>query len=662
MSPEKIESVLGVVAEADRHCTSCGRPVGRSADGTSGRITGFCGSCRTPFDFVTNAPVLAAGDLIGGQYEILGPLAHGGMGWIYLGRDRAVSGRWVVLKGLLNEDDPDAIASAVAERQFLAQIEHGNIVNIYNFVTSGGAGYIVMEFVGGQSLNSKLKDRRKVNNGVPDPLPVAEAIAYILGILPALAYLHGLGLVYNDLKPANIMATGDDVKLIDVGGVMHIDDAEAAIFGTQGFQAPEVASAGPSVASDLFTVGRTLAVMILDFRFHSGEYLHALPSQRDEPLFVQWESLYRFLLKATAPHPDDRFQTANEMSSQLTGVLREIVAVQNRIPRPTPSVFFGGDRLTDLLIDEDDETSAVNPEWRALPIPKVDSTDAAAAFLLDLPEGDSNRAVHLLNEALIAKQIEPTVEVLLVFARVLIESGDAEEASRAVDRVSQLDPWEWRTTWFRGVIALQAGESTQAADSFSEVWTELPGEVAPKLAVALAAEMAGAHDRAVHLYQSVVATDPTFVSASFGLARCRAALGDRNGAVEAYRSVPVSSATYTEAQVASARALALDSSGGALPTAEELSAAAATVERLQLDNAERARLSAQILEQAFHGFASGTLQTTGDVTLFGRKLTERNLRLGLESTYRELARVAPTSDERVELVERANRIRPVTLF
>ena len=74
------------------------------------------------------------GDLVAGQYEVLGCLAHGGLGWIYLAKDHNVSDRWVVLKGLLNTGDADAMAAAVAERQFLAQVEHPNIVRIYNFV------------------------------------------------------------------------------------------------------------------------------------------------------------------------------------------------------------------------------------------------------------------------------------------------------------------------------------------------------------------------------------------------------------------------------------------------------------------------------------------------------------------------------------------------
>ena len=89
-------------------------------------------AAAAPYSFT---PKLRAGDLVAGQYEVAGCLAHGGLGWIYLARDRNVSDRWVVLKGLLNTGDADALAAAIVEQQFLAQVEHPLIVEIYNFVT-----------------------------------------------------------------------------------------------------------------------------------------------------------------------------------------------------------------------------------------------------------------------------------------------------------------------------------------------------------------------------------------------------------------------------------------------------------------------------------------------------------------------------------------------
>src|SRR5262249_38698293 len=132
-----------MVAEDKRFCGRCGTKVGRSRNGTPGRISGYCSKCQQPFSFI---PPLGRGDLVGAQYRIAGCLAYGGLGWIYLAQDERVSNRWVVLKGLLNSGDPDAMAAALAERQFLARVEHPNVVRIYNFVQHGDAGYIVMEY------------------------------------------------------------------------------------------------------------------------------------------------------------------------------------------------------------------------------------------------------------------------------------------------------------------------------------------------------------------------------------------------------------------------------------------------------------------------------------------------------------------------------------
>lgn len=125
-----------MVPEDRRNCPNCGNPVGRSRGDQPGRTDGFCPKCRSPFSF---SPKLKDGDLVGGQYLVRGCLAHGGFGWIYLAQDKNVSNRWVVLKGLLNSEDPDAVAAAIAEQQFLARVEHPLIVEIYNFVTHDGA-------------------------------------------------------------------------------------------------------------------------------------------------------------------------------------------------------------------------------------------------------------------------------------------------------------------------------------------------------------------------------------------------------------------------------------------------------------------------------------------------------------------------------------------
>jgi serine/threonine-protein kinase PknG len=73
-----------LVPEARRYCAGCDAPVGRGGRGRPARVTGFCSKCRTPFSFL---PALAPGDLLADQYRVLGCLAYGGMGWIYLAQD-----------------------------------------------------------------------------------------------------------------------------------------------------------------------------------------------------------------------------------------------------------------------------------------------------------------------------------------------------------------------------------------------------------------------------------------------------------------------------------------------------------------------------------------------------------------------------------------------
>src|SRR6201996_6969107 len=324
------------VPENRRFCGNCGQAVGRSRDGRPGVSEGFCPNCRVRFSF---SPKLMPGERVAGQYEVLGCLAHGGLGWIYLAKDHNVSDRWVVLKGLLNTGDADAMEAAVAEGRFLAQLEHPNIVRIYNFVQHASlrdgetAGYIVMEYVGGKSLKQIRLDARQHGGAVP----LAHALAYALEILPAFGYLHDRGLVYCDFKPDNIIQTEEQLKLIDMGGVRYIND-DGPIYGTVGYQAPEIENDGPSPSSDLYTVGRPLAVLPFDFSGFQGQNKFRLPD--NEPLLAQQESYARLLRRATHRHPARRFQTAGEMAEQLTGVLREVLSVADGQPRPAFSGLF----------------------------------------------------------------------------------------------------------------------------------------------------------------------------------------------------------------------------------------------------------------------------------------------------------------------------------
>jgi serine/threonine-protein kinase PknG len=664
------------VPEARRVCGSCEQPVGRSRDGRPGLTEGFCPRCGTQFSF---APKLAPGELVGGQYEVLGCLAHGGLGWIYLAMDHNLGKRWVVLKGLLNTGDAAAQEAAVAERRFLAEVEHPSIVGVYNFVqhadqrTGESAGYIVMEYVGGQSLRQLLLERRKAGESMP--LPVA--LAYMIEVLPALGYLHSRGLVYCDFKPDNVIQTQEQLKLIDMGGVRRIDDMEGAIYGTVGYQAPEIADEGPSPSSDLYTVGRALAVLTFEFTGYQGSYAHSLPDPQTVPVLARNESFLRALRRATHADPGRRFSSAAEMAEQLTGVLREVLAVADQQPRPAFSMQFspelqaiGAPALLDLGAAGDGTPAAgqlplptAGDITAGLPVPQVDPADPAAGYLAALGTVEPAQLTTMLAAAVAGEQGTPAAvaespETLLALVRARIITGDVAGAWKTLAGLAASEPDDWRVTWYRGLAELAAWNPAKARASFDEVCDQLPGEPAAKLALAFAAEAAGDQPSAARYFGLVWTVDRSFVSAAFGLARSRLHQGDRAGSIAALTSVPATSSLYLAAQVAALRVRVRPGPGQAYVSEDDLREAGTGFTRLALDPTATQQLAAEVLLAALDRVQAS--QPLGSGQLVGCDTTERALRFGLERCYRAQAQLATDRRHRTKLVDQANAVRPGT--
>ena len=625
--PEKAILADPKVPENKRFCSKCDKPLTRER--------GFCGQCGQKYSFI---PTLHPGDTVGGQYEVRGAIAYGGLGWIYLGFDKLLS-RYVVLKGLLNAEDAAAAAVALAERQFLAVTKHPNIVSIYNFVQQGSEGFIVMEYVGGKTL----RDIRRARG----PLPPAEAIAYVHRILSAFDYLHEMKLVYCDFKPENVMLEGGDVKLIDLGGVRRIEDPGGDIYGTEGYSAPE-AGEGPTVASDLFTVGRTLAVLLTEIRGFTKNINTRCRMRRTTRFLARQESLFRFLIKSTAENPDDRFTTAQEMADQLLGVLREVVSVDNGAPHPGNSTLFGSDMLA-LIHQEGYEP--VKPDPRHLPLPAIDPADSAANLILNVSGVEALWQVVDLRPK--------SVEAKLRLANALIEAKDFPGAAKLLGEMEAADAWEWRTRWYRGRMHLAQGNAAEAQHAFDQVYFDLPGELAPKLGFAMAAELAGNFEIATRMYDLVARTDPGYASACFGLARCLAAGGDRKGSIQALERIPRTSNLHTRSRIEAARTLLGRSRTP--PSVDELTSASAAIEAISLDGIERHRIAQMVLGSALDLVTTRALPSNPSVRILGCCLEENSLRAGLEQSYRAMARLVDY-DEKIQLVDRANAVRPRTFF
>jgi serine/threonine-protein kinase PknG len=605
------------VPENKRYCGACQKKVSLQS--------GFCPHCGASYSF---EPTLRAGELVGGQYEVKGPIAFGGLGWIYLAQDQRLKQRWVVLKGLLNTQDPGAAQAALQEREFLSAVKHANIVSVYNFVTQGPHGYIVMEFVGGKTLSELRKER--------GPLPCAEAIAYIHRILAAFGYLHDAGMVYCDFKPSNVMVE-EDVKLIDMGGVRRVEDLEGEVYGTKGFFAPEIGRGeAPTFASDLFTVARTLAVLVCDFDFQ-GKHELTIPSPEEEPLFGHEDSLYRFLLKATRPKPEDRFESAEEMAEQLLLVLRE-VASESGATRAVESRYFEQE-----------------PGEDGLPGIRLDATDPAAAAIVSARVPDSAKRVELLTE--VAKKQPASHEARLRLAEALARHGAHADADTIFEAAHAAAPRDWRVAWLRGRALLAQEKGSAARVLFERVRHELPGEVAPRLAIGLAAEQAGDKTTAAHAFDAVSRCDALLAEASFGLARCLEAAGDRAGALEALGRVPATSSAYAPARAQLAKLLTDERAGE-----KELVLASETIEGLAVDAFLGHRLRADLLVRAARLIEAGRAKPSAALRLLSVPFETGQLRAAAEKELRLCARHAETAELRIELVDRANRERPFTLI
>src|SRR5262245_24645182 len=634
------------VPEGRRFCTRCDSPVGRGKNGQAGRTSGFCPQCGARFDF---AAKLVAGELVAGQYEVAGALAHGGLGWIYLARDRNVSGRWCVLKGLLDTADPAAAEAAVAERRFLAEVSHPAIVEIFNFVNHNGQGYIVMEYVGGPSIKQLAKRRREAGDG---PMPVADAAAYMMAVLPALGYLHDQGLVYCDFKPDNVIHAGDAVKLIDMGGVRRLDDADAAIFGTVGYQAPEVPRTGPTVASDLYTVGRSLAVLILDWPGWQGADKERLPERTAHEILVEHDGLWRFLVRACANAPAERFADADEMAESLHGVLCQVAAANDGHPRPRTSTRFSPPR-----------SRLDGSGWRTLASPPLPTHPRLANRVAGVADTDPDAAVRL-----VGPDEELSWADIAAVGRAHCERGDAKSADSVIGR---LDPHSEEATaegvssilenvraYLHGVSALSAGEPARASGLLADAYASAPGESACALAYAAALVQAADPERlpeAADLYEQVAMTDPSWGQAVAGLADALNALGRPADAARVLTAIPAGHPLRIEALTRACRAM---EAGTWDPVV-----AAAAGEQVRATEDETRSAGESELAAALYGAALAALargESVGDVA--GQPGTSRIMAERAEDALLDLAAATANVSRRHELLDAAARTRPWSVW
>ncbi|HEY9293271.1 MAG TPA: Stk1 family PASTA domain-containing Ser/Thr kinase [Microlunatus sp.] len=274
--------------------------------------------------------------VVGGRYELGELLGRGGMAEVRRAVDNRL-GRPVAVKELRTDlaTDPTFQARFRREAQSAAGLNHPNIVAVYDTgeETDRASGvqipYIVMELVEGPTLRDILREGRKI---LPE-----RAMELTSGVLDALTYSHRAGIVHRDIKPANVMLTqSGNVKVMDFGIARAVADTSAtmtqtaAVIGTAQYLSPEQAR-GETVdaRSDLYSAGCLMYELLLGRPPFTGEspvsvaYQHVReapvpPSHLDPSVGPEIDAI---VLKALAKEPDDRYQSAREMKSDINRVL-----------------------------------------------------------------------------------------------------------------------------------------------------------------------------------------------------------------------------------------------------------------------------------------------------------------------------------------------------
>ena len=273
------------------------------------------------------------------HYEILSRLGAGGMGEVWRARDKHLK-RDVAIKLLPSEfaQDADRLRRFEREAQAASALNHPNILTIYEIGSFENTRFIVTELIEGQTL------RRQIASG---PMNLLEVLKIAVQIAGALAVAHDAGIIHRDIKPENIMVRSDGlVKVLDFGlaklrplqpteGIEFEDTTKkvltgsGVVMGTVGYMSPEqVRGQILDHRSDLFSFGILLYEIISGHRPFEGDSFSEVTAaiMRDNPprLSSQFshcpESVEGIVNRCLAKAPSERYQSANELHSDLQAV------------------------------------------------------------------------------------------------------------------------------------------------------------------------------------------------------------------------------------------------------------------------------------------------------------------------------------------------------
>jgi serine/threonine-protein kinase len=270
--------------------------------------------------------------ILGSRYRLIHQVGKGGMAYVYKAYDQMLE-RPVAIK-LLKQDfsgDPGFRERFKQEARSAANLSHPNIVTVHDFGIDSAGVYIVMEYIAGTDLKSKIEEVGRFS--------VEQGINLIVQACAGLGYAHRAGIVHCDVKPQNILITPDQrLKITDFGIARALSTLESeseldVVWGSPQYLAPEQASGGlPTPSSDVYGLGVVMYEIFtghLPFETKSAEELmkmHREEAPTDPYLYAPDlpEELVAILMKVLSKEPSARYRTADQLGHILANLLKKI--------------------------------------------------------------------------------------------------------------------------------------------------------------------------------------------------------------------------------------------------------------------------------------------------------------------------------------------------
>jgi serine/threonine protein kinase len=331
-----------------------------------------------------------------GEYVILDKLGQGGMGQVLKAEHRRMR-RTVALKVISGPSmkDTDAIRRFQREVHAAARLIHPNIVTAFDANEHEGVHFFVMEYVEGRDLAELVNDE--------GPLPVAQAVDYVLQAARGLVYAHGKGIVHRDIKPGNLLIDDEGaVKILDMGLArmeLSADDGQeltntGQVMGTVDYMAPEQAEDTHAVdaRADIYSLGCTLYRLLAGQPLYSADTIvKKLLAHRSKPIPTLGDvrtgvpaALEATFQKMVAKRPEDRQPTMAHVVSELEMCLRDSAPCGTLPGSDEPTADFP---LSDIVSRPN---SGSGKSSSAAVAPRTEKTQTAATEVTqDFTKGDT---------------------------------------------------------------------------------------------------------------------------------------------------------------------------------------------------------------------------------------------------------------------------------